>query len=91
MMGPMKVLLYTLEPPQGRCLLLAQELHMTSNIPVSECVQIAERLFANHHPRTNPVILDIPDAESASRFEVTCAGLGILIESTEHQESVIPG
>jgi hypothetical protein len=87
----MKVLLYTVEPPQGRCLLLAQRLQLATSLAGSECVQIAQRLFANDHPQINPMTIDVPDAESTSRLEAVCAELGILTEFESRQESVIPG
>jgi hypothetical protein len=36
-------------------------------------------------PRGNPVIIDIPDAESASRLEATCAGLAIFVHEAEEE------
>lgn len=77
----MKMLLYTLDPPRGRCLLLARQLHQVTSLTGSDCVQIAEQLFANQHPHDNPVSIDVPEIESVNDLKATCAGLGIAVET----------
>ena len=79
----MKILLYTPDRPHGRCLLLAQQFHEVTSMAASDCVQIAERLFASHHQRDNPVIVDVPESRSADELEATCADLGIAVEGAE--------
>ncbi len=87
----MKVLLYTVDPPQGRCLSLAQQLQLATNLPGSECIQIAQRIFANDHPRSDLAIVSISESLPIGDLEATCNELGILMECTERQELVIPG
>jgi hypothetical protein len=80
---PLKMPLYTLDPPRGRCLLLAQKLHQATGMDASDCMRIAQRLFASHHPRDNPATVDVPEPKSADDLEATCVGLGVVVESGE--------
>ncbi len=80
-----------MEPPQGQCLLLARQLQLTTILPASECVQLAQRLFACQHPQNDPAIVSLSESGVYSDLEVTCTELGIMIEAMETQESVITG
>jgi len=85
----MKMLLFTLDQPHGRCLLLAQKLHQVTGMPASDCLRMAERLFASHHPRDNPATIDIDDSRSAGELEAVCSGLGIRVENAERGKFLV--
>jgi len=84
----MTKLLHTLDQPHGRCLLLAQKLHQVTGIAASDCVQIAERLFASQHPRDHPATVEVQETSLAEELEAICAGLGISVENAARGKSV---
>lgn len=83
----MKMLLYTLDPPNGRCLLLAKQLQQVTSMAGSDCLQIVQRLFDSQHPREKPAVVDVLDSKSAGDLVATCVGLGIAIESEEREST----
>ena len=80
----MKINLYTLEQPKGRCLLLAQKLQQVSGLSASECVQMAERLFASQHTKDNPAVIEIREPALFDSMARMCAEFGISVEVAPH-------
>jgi hypothetical protein len=52
----------------------------------SDCLRIAERLFASQLTRDNPLCLEIPESESVDELMATCAELGIVVEVAETKD-----
>ena len=82
----MKMLLYTIVPPQGRCLLLAKQLHQFTTLGGEDCLKIAQRLFDNRHSHDNPVTVEVRESASADDLEATCSELGISVEDAERSD-----
>jgi hypothetical protein len=78
--GSIYIYLYENDRPDGRCLLLAQELQRVSRLSPTECVQMVERLFASRHKPEDPAVIEIREPALLDSLSRTCAEFGISVE-----------
>ena len=69
--------LYSLRPPDGRCLVLIQSLSRVSSLSGAENLLIAKRLYANQHPQANPVQVPLREDADLTELRQVCAESGI--------------
>jgi hypothetical protein len=79
----MKILLYSLAWPSGRCLVLAHVIRKATGIDGVYGLHLAQKLFGNQHSRDHPAIIELPDSASIEGLKATCAAFGIIFEIAE--------
>lgn len=83
----MKIRLFANESPHGRCLILAQKLNQATTLPPTECVALAERLFALAYKRENPAVVEVTVPIFAEDLAATCAEFRISVEGVLHEDT----
>jgi hypothetical protein len=78
----MKLLLYSVGYPSGRCLALVQQLQKATALTPAECIRLAEQLFDARFTQEQPAAVEIATLECLEEFEATCIGLGITASRT---------
>src|SRR5262249_33821762 len=77
----MRVRLFAKEPPGGRCLMLAHKLVQATALTPSECLALADRLFALGHRQKTPALVEITDPVRGAGLAIVCAEFEILVET----------
>ena len=76
----MKMPLYTVDPPSGRCVLLVRALGKATDLGGDAPIGMAQRLFDGQHPRNRPAIIQIPASRSAGGLMAIREEVGIIGE-----------